>query len=391
MSDRPTVLLIEDNPGDARLIWEMLAEVKGARFELQYAGRLSTGLERLAAGGIDVVLLDLSLPDSQGLDTFARVQTQAPQVPVIVLTGLDDEALAIKAVREGAQDYLVKGQVDGKLLVRAMRYAIERHRAHAEWVQKASRVESGKILGFIGAKGGVGTTTVALNVASALARQKKTVVAVELRPYFGTFSILMSQSPVENLRSLLELEPERINTQELSMRLFNTPSGLRVLFGPQHADEFKEIEPTQAEAVIKGLASIADYVIIDLPCQVSEASQVAIRYCTYVALVLEPEPSCVAAAKVTLELLKSWGLRGELVGAVVVNRAALSLSVRLTEIRSHLNCEILGVVPPAAEAFIAAQERGAPLVLWQPDHIAAVSLAEMAGRLAADVILPMRL
>jgi signal transduction histidine kinase/CheY-like chemotaxis protein len=133
MSDKLRVLLIEDNPGDARLIWEMLTEVGAtglaAAFDLECADRLSTGLARLAAGGIDVVLLDLSLPDSQGLDTFAKVHAQVPQVPIILLTGLDDAALAVKAVREGAQDYLVKRQVDGNLLVRAMRYAIERKQA----------------------------------------------------------------------------------------------------------------------------------------------------------------------------------------------------------------------------------------------------------------------
>ncbi len=142
MSDKPVVLLVEDNPGDARLIWEMLAEAKGTRFDLQYASRLSAGLERLAAGGIDVVLLDLSLPDSQGLDTFARVQAQAPQVPVIVLTGLDDETLAIKAVREGAQDYLVKGQVDSHLLARAIRYALERARLYRETVRRLKETET---------------------------------------------------------------------------------------------------------------------------------------------------------------------------------------------------------------------------------------------------------
>lgn len=133
MNGKPiNVLLVEDNPGDVRLIREMLAEAGGASFELQATGRLSTGLERLAAGGIDTVLLDLSLPDSRGLDTYVRTQARAPQVPTVVLTGLDDEALALEAVREGAQDYLLKGQVDGNLLVRALRYAIERKAAEQE-------------------------------------------------------------------------------------------------------------------------------------------------------------------------------------------------------------------------------------------------------------------
>ncbi len=126
------VLLIEDNPGDARLIREILAEAKGNQFEFERADRLSTGLECLAAGGVDVVLLDLGLPDSVGFDTFARVYVQVLEAPIIVLTGLADESLAVKAVREGAQDYLVKGQVDSDLLSRTIRYAIERKRAEEE-------------------------------------------------------------------------------------------------------------------------------------------------------------------------------------------------------------------------------------------------------------------
>ena len=132
MEDRPLrVLLIEDNPGDARLIREMLAEARGVSLELECAERLSTGLERLSAADIEVVLLDLSLPDSFGLDTFTKAQARVPQVPIIVLTSLADEEVAVEAVRGGAQDYLVKGQVSGDLLARAMRYAIERKRARS--------------------------------------------------------------------------------------------------------------------------------------------------------------------------------------------------------------------------------------------------------------------
>ncbi len=134
MADSPIiVLLIEDNPGDARLIREMLAALAGAgqtaSFRLIHAGRLADGLAALVQTAADVVLLDLSLPDSQGLDTFLRVRAAAPETPVVVLTGLEDEQAALKAIQAGAQDYLVKGQVDGSLLGRALRYAIERKRA----------------------------------------------------------------------------------------------------------------------------------------------------------------------------------------------------------------------------------------------------------------------
>jgi len=134
MNDRvANVLLVEDNPGDARLIREMLEEANTQKdrrcFHLHQVDRLSRGLDCLAAKEIGVVLLDLSLPDSFGIETFTTVFTRAPQVPIIVLTGTDDETLALSAVKTGAQDYLIKGQVDGSLLVRAMRYAMERKQA----------------------------------------------------------------------------------------------------------------------------------------------------------------------------------------------------------------------------------------------------------------------
>jgi phosphoserine phosphatase RsbU/P len=122
------VLLIEDNQLDARLIQIMLAESGAGRFELERVDRLSSGLARLAKGDISMVLLDLSLPDSHGLRTFATAHAKAPRIPIIVMSGMDDQNMAVQAVHEGAQDYLVKGQVTGPLLVRAMRYALERVR-----------------------------------------------------------------------------------------------------------------------------------------------------------------------------------------------------------------------------------------------------------------------
>lgn len=121
------ILSVEDNPGDVRLLQEMLAEVNGSLFELDCVDRLSIGLERLVKGGVDLVLLDLGLPDSQGFETFHRVRAQAPHVPIVIMTEFEDEVFAIRAVRMGAQDYLVKGQVNGKLLERVIHYAVERN------------------------------------------------------------------------------------------------------------------------------------------------------------------------------------------------------------------------------------------------------------------------
>lgn len=134
MNEQIAILLIEDNPGDARLIQEALHETArdrptATRFKLTVVDRLSAGLDVLAQGNIDVILLDLSLPDSEGLTTLLSISAQAPTLPVIVMTGLDDETVAVRALQAGAQDYLIKGDFDSNLLVRAIRYAIERKRA----------------------------------------------------------------------------------------------------------------------------------------------------------------------------------------------------------------------------------------------------------------------
>ena len=122
------VLLVEDNPGDIFLLQELLKDVSTAVVELRPFERLSEALNCLAKESFDLLLLDLSLPDSQGWETFVRAHHGAKATPIIVLTGIDDETLAIRAMQEGAQDYLVKSQVTGDLLVRSMRYAIERQR-----------------------------------------------------------------------------------------------------------------------------------------------------------------------------------------------------------------------------------------------------------------------
>lgn len=126
------ILLIEDNPGDVRLIQEALNEAPDGPIVLRHADRLSTGLHMLTMGGVDVVLLDLGLPDGNGLDTVHRVRAQAPHMPIVVLTMAQDMTTAVRAMQAGAQDYLFKDEFRGEALSRALRYAFERHRLQEE-------------------------------------------------------------------------------------------------------------------------------------------------------------------------------------------------------------------------------------------------------------------
>ncbi|HEX3881402.1 MAG TPA: HAMP domain-containing sensor histidine kinase [Stellaceae bacterium] len=148
MSGTLRVLLIEDNPGDARLTRELLRDAAGTAMDVVHVAALEPGMARLAAEQFAVVLLDLSLPDSQGLETVGRLRTGHPRLPLIVLSGYADESVALEALQTGAQDYLVKGQGDGQVIARAIRYAIERKRGELqlteakELAEAASRTKS---------------------------------------------------------------------------------------------------------------------------------------------------------------------------------------------------------------------------------------------------------
>jgi DNA-binding response OmpR family regulator len=142
MSEGLRILIVEDNPADADFIREMLSQAGTLHFQAGAAQRLSGALARLERKDIDLVLLDLGLPDSQGLPTFQALRKAAPSIPVIVLSGNDDQELAIAAVRDGAQDYLVKSQFGGDLLVRAIQYALERERLVSELREALAQVKT---------------------------------------------------------------------------------------------------------------------------------------------------------------------------------------------------------------------------------------------------------
>ncbi|MHC9544470.1 MAG: response regulator [Vulcanimicrobiota bacterium] len=124
----PSILLIEDNPSDERLIRIMVAEIWGNTIPLRHAERLGAGIALIEEQKSDVILLDLGLPDSLGLESVEKFCRIVPEIPVIVLTGLDDDTTGNEAVRKGAQDYLIKSQFDGRALKKAIKYAIERKR-----------------------------------------------------------------------------------------------------------------------------------------------------------------------------------------------------------------------------------------------------------------------
>ena len=379
------ILLIEDNPGDARLIQEALS-MAGDASEVQWTDRLAKGLEMLGRDRFDAVLLDLSLPDSRGFATFEQLRKCAPRVPVVVLTGLDDEGLALRAVREGAQDYLVKGTVKSSTILRIIRFAIERNRVMEGMRDGASAQAPGRTIGFMGARGGSGATTVALNTAAALARQGKSVAAIELSPYRSGFSYQLRLAPRRDLADLMKLEAEGINAGEVRNRLVESDFGVSLLFAPQNPEDSLKLDAERAAAVLRAAAQVANFVIVDLASAPSPVHQACARICDSFLLIMEREATGLAAGKSLASLLQFWGVEKSALSAVLITKDPMSACVSPAEARAELGFPIAGVIPPAAEAVALSYRRGSPLLVEDQDTLAAESLMRLAERLATPVL-----
>ena len=197
--DRKTlnVLLIEDSPDYAELVQQWLSGAgEEVAFLLSWTDSLAAGLDRLAQGSIDVVLLDLGLPDSQGIETFLATRRHAPGIPVIILSAAGSESLALQMIQQGAEDYLVKSTCTAELLVRGLRYALIRRKLHASQASANAALERARVIGVLGAKGGVGTTTMACSLAAELGHQTgQDVLLADLDLNSGLVSFLMSIDP----------------------------------------------------------------------------------------------------------------------------------------------------------------------------------------------------
>jgi len=387
MAEQVHVLLIQDRPDIAILVQQILEAPASGAMRVETVDTLAKGLSRLEAGPFEAIILDLDLPGSEGLGAFHKLREKKGAAAMIVLTSVETAELALGAIQEGADEYLVKGEFTEAALARRVRYAVERSRRVAT-ASDTPRLRS-KVLGFLGVKGGTGTTTVALNIAAALARHGKSVIALELRPDLGLFSFQLKHSPATNLSSLCSLAPEAINAAEVGKRLCTFPHGLRVLFGPQKPDEFGDIDPAAAAAVVRAASQLAEYTLIDLPSPAFAMNQAALRQCTFVSMVLERDGMSAHAARLYLPLLHAWGISEQITGAIVVSRALAYTPTPIPEIAAQLSCSILAVIPPAVELCAKASVAGMPIVFLEPECTFSNALTELALRMAGDTVRPM--
>ncbi len=371
------ILIVDDEPN---VVYFLTYALQAEGYEVETAETGREGLNNILTAPPDLVILDVMLPDLSGTDVCEQIRANPGTIglPIIMLSGRAQVPDKVKGLQAGADEYITKPVETEEMLAR-----VEALLNRTLRLSKTQSVRHGKILGFIGVKGGVGTTTVALNVALALVANQKKVIAAELRSYIGTFASQLGLSPNRTSTDLLNLEPQEIDDHQLSRRLITHSSGLQVLLGPQKINMCQEVQPNQAEAIVAGLSGMADYTIIDLAWYPSIGNRAIMTCCDSLVIVLEPDPTCIALGKQTLEQIQEWGIGTEKTCATIVQRGEPT-PLTLQDIASQVGCEIAGTMTRASELSLLALKQGSPLVLSHPDSLAAGTLTELANRLVAE-------
>jgi len=252
------------------------------------------------------------------------------------------------------------------------------HALTEEVAATPARSSLGTVVAFLGAKGGVGTTTLAANAASAAALCDPSVILCEMRSVFGSLSIQLNAQPRQNLGTLVQAT-QGSHEVDWDDFLVRDSSGLRILFGPQADDGDINLQVSQARSVITGLRPLAKLIFLDLAAGLSQFNSEILKACERTVLVLDCEPTSVLAAKWTIDQLQNWSIRRS-IKAVVVKRTELSISPKLDLIRSALGCDLMGVVPPGADALAFAVKSGATLVTLQPDDLVSMAISELTDK-----------
>jgi DNA-binding response OmpR family regulator len=367
------ILIVDDEPNVLRLIGYAL-QVEG--YEIIVAKDGVEALTKVQMEQPDLVILDVMLPSLSGIDICQqlRSRSETTTLPIIMFSARVQVADKIEGFKAGADDYLTKPIAPDELVAR-VGALLER----TERLRQASPVNQGKIFGVIGAKGGVGTTTVALNMASAWAMDNKRTIAVELRSNYGTFSAALKLTPAENLAGLRQLDLQHISRRDVANYLTKHQSGLQLLCGPQKITDYQPIEASQTEAILEKLASLADYVVLDLPTATDDMTRTALRHCDTILVTIEPDAICTTAARALLALLRSWGISNAAIKIIIINKR--SLAMEPGALKAHLDCEIIGVVPPALDIYYAAQARGLSMVQFRPQDMVARQFIEITAGL----------
>jgi Flp pilus assembly CpaE family ATPase len=349
------VLLVEDNAVSAQLVKTMLARAETSAFDVESTETLMGALDMIGRGNFDVILLDLSLPDSEGLGTLSTIRVHAPQIPVLVLTGSDNDTLASSALQHGAQDYIVKGQFDGNSLARALRYAVTRNKQATEHTGAEANDPRAKVIGVLGAKGGVGCSTVAMHLALETRRLTgQEVLLVDLDVNGGTIGFLLKVDlPYTVLDASLNLH--RLDAALWQKMIWKHSGGLDVLQSPGSARFGEQLRDERVRHLLRLAQTRYSWIVIDMG-RFSELSINLIAETAQLLLISNADVPSLYEAKRIVQKLNELGYGQEQI-RLILNRASRA-EMDVPELEKTFGMPITGFCPEAQRELHEAYAKG---------------------------------
>lgn len=372
------ILIVDDDVDSLKLIGLMLQR---QGYEIVAASSGQQALARATSERPDLVILDIMMSDMDGYEVCRRLKrepaTQA--IPVIMFTAktmVDDKVAGFEA---GADDYLTKPTHPAELASRVK--AVLARTAP----QRRGSNDRAFAVGLIGAKGGIGTTTLAVNVATVIAQEDPTILA-DFRPGQGTIGLALGFGRSTGMANLLSRPANEITSRAVEHELVTHNSGLRLLLSSGRPKEsLMNVPPESAAIIVRHLRSMSRYVILDLGAGLNKLTSRLLQDLDQVTLTVEPNRVALALARDLLLDLEQVGFAQARVNIVLINRTQSSLSVPWQEAEQILDHEMTAIISPAPELAFQAAEAGFPIVLFQSNAIVASQFTKLAEEMMARI------
>jgi pilus assembly protein CpaE len=371
------ILIVDDDLDTLKLIGLMLQR---QGYQISAANVPATALDKATSEQPDLIILDIMMPNMDGYEVARRLRANpsTSHIPIIMFTAkttVDDKVAGFEA---GADDYLTKPTHPAELASR-VRVLLARAQARASVLSG-----HGHIVSCLGVKGGSGTTTLALNLAVAVAQKvgQGQVMLIELRPGQGTIGPQLDYPSASGLEDLLKRGVAGLTPRAIEGELFSHASGVRMLLSASRPTEHDEaLTPELAETLVRNAATLVGYVFIDVGNGLSPLTQRLTGLSDQILLTVEPQRLSLDIAGPMFDNLHKLGVGPSRTQPVLINRSPSSLQTPWQDVEEKLGHKLLGLVSPAPELAYQAGEAGAPMVLLQPESIFATQMRDIAGDL----------
>ena len=367
------ILVIEDDPSAARLV-EYALEREG--YEVVTAQNGVEGLRKVKEDGPDLVVLDVLLPGLDGFELCHRLRAdpRTKDLPVLMLSGKVRETDRATGLKVGADEYLTKPADPGDLTSRV------------ETLLARRNAEKARVVGFVGCQPGVGTSTVAVNVAVSMSREKRRTILVDLSQDCTTIPALLALEPERSITKLIKASTDGVEDHSFVAIVTDHYSGLRVLSRPREAAGGGELSTAGIAPLFQGIKGMAGYVIVDISGRPSEQEKAALENCDVLVIVTGSDSTALSDTRSRAAELGKLGLDQGRCRVVVIDRDDALSDVEFSRmgpiVESVIQVPLLGIVPHDLKVPLECEARGLPVVLAEPNRPISVALREVAERLA---------